>query len=60
MRYTCRCNKQSWLSVYRRYSVRPGENPLAFHDHNYIVLFCHVQRANKEQAKKFEFLLLVT
>ena len=42
------------------WKVCPGENPLDFRDHNYIVLFCHVQRANKEQQKKFEFLLLVT
>ena len=42
------------------WKVCPGEDPLDLCDHNYIVLFCHVQRANKEQQKKFEFLLLVT
>lgn len=42
------------------WKVCPGENPLDFRDHNYIVLFCHVQRANEEQQKKFEFLLVVT
>ena len=42
------------------WKVCPGENPLDFRDHNYIVLFCHVQRANEERQKKFEFLLVVT